>query len=109
MAKGASKSENGFWYFIVYIFEWLSGIIAYFTAGNQDKRMKFHAIQAILLGIIALIVSWVLGMISGWLSTVASLLIWLYCLYLGYNASEGKDIVAPVVGDYAASQSGYKK
>jgi uncharacterized membrane protein len=109
MAKEANKRENGFWYFIVYIFEWLSGIIAFFTAGKQDKRMRFHAIQAILIGIIALIFSWVLGIMSGLLSTIVSLLIWLYCLYLGYNASEGKDIVAPVVGDYAASQSGFKK
>lgn len=82
-----------------YFFLWLSGIIVYlFTHRKEDEYLKFHAMQAILLGIIITIV--------GWLSfipflSILLIILWIYGIYVGYEASEGRDIEMPIIGAFA--------
>jgi uncharacterized membrane protein len=89
-----SKKSADFSYIIIYLLEWLTGIV-FFLISGKDKRKKLHSIQAIVLGVVALIISFIpfVGLIS--------LLIWLYGLYVGYMASTGVDVVIPGITDFA--------
>lgn len=95
-AAGAAKAGDPIWYFIVYIFIWLSGIVGLILAGT-DKKMKFHSIQAILLGVVITVIG-LLPFIG-----IISILIWLYGLYVGYKAYTGVDENVPVISDFARS------
>lgn len=88
-------------FLITYVLTWLTGILIFVTAGQKDKRLKFHAIQAVLLGVIMFILAWI--PFVGWL---IGALLWLYGLYIGYEAGyQGKDILVPVIGEYAKKYS----
>lgn len=47
-------------YFVIYLFGWLSGGIAYFISKN--KRTKQHGLQAVILSIIGIILSVLFGL-----------------------------------------------
>ncbi|MDE1866044.1 MAG: hypothetical protein KGH94_05415 [Candidatus Micrarchaeota archaeon] len=99
----AAKTASGgqLIYLITYLLTWLTGIIVFVTEGQKNKRAKFHAIQAILLGVVIFILAWI--PFVGWLIGV---LLWLYGLYIGYQAGyQGKDIEFPVIGGFAKSSS----
>jgi uncharacterized membrane protein len=107
MAK-SSEDEKSIGYIVNYLFLWLSGVIIYFTEAKKDSRIKFHAIQAILLGIFSAIVGIVFNLLSlSIVAVVASLIIWLYALYVGYEAYSGTDVVIPLISDYAEAHSNY--
>lgn len=82
-------------YILVYFFTWLSGIVALLIAKN-DKTLKFHGAQALLLGIVTIVVSAV-----PFIGFILFILGWLYGLYIGYNAGQGKDMDIPVIADIA--------
>jgi uncharacterized membrane protein len=93
----AKSSGDSLLYLITYLLTWLTGILIFITAGQKDKRLKFHSLQAILLGIVLFILAWI--PFIGWLIGV---LLWLYGLYIGYQGGyEGKDIEIPVIGPFA--------
>lgn len=43
-------------YILIYFFTWLSGLIFYLIE-KEDKKIRFHAMQSILLGVVMFIVS----------------------------------------------------
>lgn len=103
MATTATKKEgNRLVYIFAYILTWLSGIIVYVTEGQHDKRAKFHALQAIFLGIIIFIVY----LIPLPFFYILAILLWIYGIYVGVKAYDGKDVMIPVLGDYAKKYSG---
>jgi Chloroplast import component protein (Tic20). len=93
-------------YFIItYLFILLSGVVMLLLYGSRDKRLKFHSLQAIALGIIAIVVSVLFGLLSPILSSLISVLIWVYGMYIGLEAYAGKDVDIPVVSDFVHSIS----
>ena len=100
-AKTTKANESGNILFIfTYFLGWLSGIIIYITEGNNSKRFKFHALQAIFLSVVATILYFL--PIVGWLITA---LLWVYGLYIGLVAYGGKDLEVPVLGEWARKYS----
>jgi uncharacterized membrane protein len=91
-----NKQKADFSYIIIYLFEWLTGIIFFIISGN-DNRKKLHSIQAIILGIIATVLVFLPIPFIG----ILTLLIWLYGLYIGYMASTGVDVAIPWVTNFA--------
>jgi len=89
-----SKKSADFSYIIIYLLEWLTGIVFFLVSGN-DKRKKLHSIQAIMLGVVALIVAFIPFV------NLLGILIWLYGLYIGYMASTGVDVVIPGITNFA--------
>jgi len=83
--------DKGLLYILIYFFSWLSGIIFY-VIEKDNKKVRFHAVQAILLGIVMVVLSFTL---------VLPFLLWLYSLYIGYKESQGETIKMPFLGDYA--------
>ena len=98
------KDKENIMYIFVYLFMWLSGIIMFFTAGQKNKRMKFHSLQAIFLGIIAIVLDLALVLFLGQL---VAFLIFIYGMYIAIKAYYGEDIKVPIVAGYAAKYSGY--
>ncbi len=99
MAK-QNKKGNGLVYIFTYLLTWLSGIIVFITVGQNDGRAKFHALQAIFLGVVLFVIGWI--PIIGW---AIGILGWLYGLYIGFMAYQGDDCEIPVIGAYARQYS----
>lgn len=108
--KEASKggADNKTMMLIAYILTWLTGLVVYFTAGKDDDEVRFHAVQAIILGV-AMLVLQIVGFITlvGWILTIPiNLCLWVYGIYVGYTAySKGERILIPVIGEYAVKYS----
>ena len=100
------KEKKNIVYIFVYLFMWLSGIIVFFTAGQKDKRLKFHSLQAIFLGIIAIVLDFILVFVP-FLGPLVVFLIFIYGMYIAVKAYYSEDIEIPVIVDYAAKYSGY--
>lgn len=94
MATTASKKSADFTYIVIYLLEWLTGIIFFLISGN-DNRKKLHSIQAILLGIVGIVLAFIpiIGLVG--------ILVWLYGIYIGYMASQGTDVAIPAITDFA--------
>ncbi|MGC9211806.1 MAG: hypothetical protein ACP5FU_06630, partial [Nitrososphaeria archaeon] len=69
-------------------------------------KVKFHALQAIFLGITAIVLDLILFFVP-FAGPFLAFLIWVYGMYIGYKAYTGEDVKAPVLGDYAARYSEY--
>ena len=87
------EEENKLVYIVAYLFALLSGIIVYLIAG-QNKRLKFHARQAIVLGIII----FVIGFIP--IVSLLTIVIWIYGVYIGVQAYYGKNISVPFMSKF---------
>ena len=84
---------------VAYILSWLTGIIVFLIA--KDRLAKFHGMQALILGIIGLVISFI--PFVGWL---VSFVIWLYGLYVAIvYAHKGVMYKIPYIGEYAEKYS----
>ncbi len=92
--------KNGLAYLLVYLFIWLSGLLIYLTLGQSDQRLKFHSVQAIFLGIIIFILSFITVV-----GAIIAILLWIYGLYIGWAAANGEEIEIPLIGEYARKYS----
>jgi len=109
----STSEDDRIWYIITYVVPLLTGILTLIVKGEHDKRLKLHAFQSIFLGIAIIIVAIVfnifffigLGFISI-LGSFINLLLWLYGLYVGFEAYNGKDLVIPTITEYAKKYSG---
>lgn len=104
------KSGDKVLFIIAYIIPLLTGILVLLMNGNKNKRLRFHAMQAIFLGIVFFIVDVVLTFLFfipflGLITSVVLLLLWLYGLYVGFKAYDGTDVDIPVLADYAKRYS----
>ncbi len=82
-------------YILAYLFIWLSGIIVYVTEGQRNKRVKFHALQSIFLGIMIFILAFIPYV------NFVGLALWVLGIIVGVIAYAGQDIVIPWIGGYA--------
>ncbi len=97
-AQPKPKEEN-ILYVFAYLLTWLSGIILYVTEGQKNKRLKFHSLQAIFLGIIIFVLVFIpYANIIGWG-------LWILGIVIGVIAYNGQDISIPVIGPYAKRYS----
>ena len=98
-AKSGRQGKNEILCIVTYLLLWLTGILVYITEGQRSKRMKFHALQAIFLGIVVFVISFIP------IIRILGLLLWLYGLYVGVMGYNNKDIEMPLIGKYARQYS----
>jgi uncharacterized membrane protein len=77
---------------------------------NQNPKIKFHAIQELGLSVLwacigVIMVVPILGWIIGMVGFLCLLVTWIMCIM---KASQGGVLKLPVIGDFAAQQSGYR-
>lgn len=106
---GKGNEDTRSWYIIAYVLTIITGIVVLLFKGDEDKRLKMHAMQAIFLGIVMIIIGFIFGLFLGIVASLINLLIWLYGLYVGFEAYNGRDVEIPVLTDYAKRYSGYGK
>ncbi|MGC8730287.1 MAG: hypothetical protein ACP5RP_02815 [Candidatus Micrarchaeia archaeon] len=102
MAKNKNKSGARYdaRFLIIYLLTWLTGLLMYLTEGQKDKRIKFHSFQAIVLGIVLIVIAIIFDIASPIIGSVLFILGWLYGMYIGYEASTGVDIDMPIISDF---------
>jgi uncharacterized membrane protein len=110
--KGTQNTDDRVWFIIAYVLTIITGILTLIVKGETDKRLKLHAMQAIFLGIAMIIVAIVFDLLFfigffGIIGSLINLLLWLYGLYVGFEAYNGRDVEIPVISDYARRYSGY--
>ncbi len=114
---------DSFWYVILYVLPILGAIAVSVLYSSSDDRMKFHKIQSSIVGIVLIILFIIgrvlvilliptatnfnysavfseIGLVSLILGLI-SLLLWLYGIFVGIRAMDGKDMEMPVIGKYA--------
>jgi uncharacterized membrane protein len=99
---------------LAYVMTWLSGLVFYLME-KENRFVRFHAMQAILLGatiVVVLIVfsviwtitayiSWILGSFFGLLGVLVWLVLlaaWIMCMVKAY---QGQQFKLPLLGDIA--------
>jgi len=77
-----------------YVLLWLTGLIM-LVLEPQNKFIKFHAMQAIIYGLVLMIVGWVpcIGQIILFVG-------WLYGLYGAYQIYECKEFRLPYITEF---------
>jgi len=79
---------------ISYLLLWLTGLIM-LVLEPGERLVKFHALQAIIYGLVLMIIGWI--PILGW---AALILGWLYGLYGALMIYEGREFRIPYIGDF---------
>ena len=87
---------------VAYILTWLTGLIIFFVAQKDDKYARWHAIQAIGLGVAATL-GWIVFSILGipFIGTLWSLLVLVGIIIFAIKAYQGDKIRLPIVADMA--------
>jgi len=86
--------DKGWLYVLIYFFTWLTGIIFYLIE-KDNKKVRFHALQAIFLGVIMMVLGFTL------ILSILDIFLWLYGLYIGYKESQGETVRIPYLADFA--------
>lgn len=100
VAKAAAKGETDVktMSFVAYVLGWLTGLIVFLMA-KDNKELKFHGMQSILLNVATIIVGMVLSVVL--IGIIVFPLGWIYGLYIGWKAYNGEKVLVPYLGEYA--------
>lgn len=91
---------------LCYLVGFVTGLIFYLLE-KENKFVRFHAMQSIILSLVLFILSIVLGFIPviGWIGTLLlgpiSLVLWIVMMFKAYK---GEWFKLPVIGDMAEQQ-----
>jgi uncharacterized membrane protein len=88
-------SDDKLWAALAYVFSPLVPVILMLMEDKKNRPyIKSHNAQALILGVIAVVTS---GFCVG-------ILVWIYALYLAYQAYQGQTVVIPVITDFCKNQ-----
>jgi len=88
-------SDDKLWAALTYVFSPLVPIIIMLMEDKKNRPfLKAHNVQALILGIIAIITS----------SFCVGILVWFYMLYVAYQAYQGKIVEVPVITNLCKGQ-----
>jgi uncharacterized protein len=87
--------DDRLWAALAYVFSPLVPIILMFMDDKKNRPyIKANNMQALILGIITAVTS----------AFCIGILVWIYQLYLGYQAYQGQTINIPIVTDFCKNQ-----
>jgi uncharacterized membrane protein len=97
---------------LCYVLTFVTGLVFYLIE-KESRYVRFHAMQAILLGAVIIVLGIVFSMLGAMVGSLALILwpiwlllrlaflvIWIICLVKAY---QGKDFKLPIIGDTAAN------
>jgi len=89
-------SDDKLWATLCYVLPIIGPVLVFIMQGKKDRPfIKAHHIQALVLGVIV----WLAGFtVCGWI------LVWIYAIYCGIQAYNGKTVVIPVISDLVKNQ-----
>lgn len=100
---GLSENIEGL---LSYVLGWLSGLVFWFLE-PQNKFVRFHAMQSIVvfgaITILQIVLGWipVIGWLLGIIVWIATGILWLFLMYKAY---QGEKYKLPWAGDFAEQQ-----
>jgi len=95
--------------FLSYVLMFITGVIIYVMFSPEADRVKFHSVQASVLGALAVVLYVAFSIIRvPDFGTLVLFLIWAYGMYIGFEAYCGHDVQIPRVTKFATAHSGYK-
>jgi len=103
MAKTATGMEENVAGLLCYVLGWVSGIV-FLILDKENKFVRYHAIQSIIvfgaISIASVILSWIpfIGIFFGWILSVLALILWIVLMLKAY---QGKKYKLPWAGDMA--------
>jgi uncharacterized membrane protein len=106
--KQASGLEPRLAGLLCYAFWWISGII-FLVIEKEDKVVRFHAVQSIIvfgaitIAEIILVFIPFIGWILGYIVWLGAFVLWIICMLKAY---QGQPFRLPIAGDIAAKQAG---
>jgi uncharacterized membrane protein len=92
--------------FLCYLLIWITGIIIY-VLEKENKMVKFHALQSVLVFLPLNILYWILGVIFWWggigsiLTIIIGIGMFILWIVLMIKAYQGERYKLPIVGDIA--------
>ena len=89
---------------LCYVLGWITGII-FLILEPENKFIKFHAIQSIIVFGILTVASWLFSWIFWLLGTLIGILTFILWVLLMYKAYQGERYKIPVAGDIADKNS----
>jgi len=93
---------------LCYLIVWITGIIIYLLE-KENKMVKFHALQSVLVFLPLNILYWILGYIFWWsgigyiLTMIVGIVMFVLWIVLMIKAYQGERYKLPIVGDIADS------
>ncbi|MEW9667890.1 DUF4870 domain-containing protein [Ammoniphilus sp. 3BR4] len=93
--------------FLCYLFGVISGVIILLLE-KENKFVKFHALQSVLIFAVLFILNFILGFIPiiGWIGNLilipVSLILWILMMVKAYK---GEWYALPIIGEVAAKQA----
>ncbi len=100
---GEITSDDRLWALLAYVLSPIVPIIILLMEDKKDRPfLRKHNMQALVLGVINLILSVVLS--ATLILACIPLLIWIYMIYLGIQAYQGKDFDVPLITKLIQSQ-----
>ena len=89
-------SDDKLWAALCYAIPVLVPIIVLLMQDKKDRPfIKYHTIQALILGILAYVLAPLVG---------CGVILWLIMLYWAYKAYQGEYIVVPVITNFVKNQ-----
>jgi uncharacterized membrane protein len=99
---------------IIYGLTWVGGLLGLFVFGRDDPELKWHGARSIVLWVPLMILTWVLGLIFGFIPVVkyivpllldiALVVTWIYCLYKAWSTAGSRfaiPLLGPIIDPYA--------
>ena len=80
---------------LAYVLIWFSGIIILILA-KDNRFLKFHALQSIILGILLSAIALILPCLGQLIGALG----WIYCLYGAYMVYKCNEFDIPLIGDF---------
>lgn len=97
------SEDDRLWALLAYI---LSPIVPIIALLIEDKKIRpyirFHSVQALVLGVVNLVLSLVLS--ASIVLACLPLFLWLYMVYLGIMAYQGKPFSVPFLTEFIKKQ-----
>jgi len=96
-------SDDKLWVLLTYVLSPLVPVIILLLEDKKNRPfIKAHNAQALVLGLINL----VLGIVLGWtvILSCVPLLVWIYMVYLGIQGYQGQYVTVPVITDFVKNQ-----
>ena len=96
LVKTGSKENDNIMAALAYFLGFVSGIIIYLIEKDKPDKSRFvmfHAVQAIILGVVWFIFSFV--------PIIGQLFVFITWVLMVYKAYTGEEYHLPVIGDYA--------
>ena len=88
-------ADDKLWALLSYIFAPLIGIVVLLLEDKKDRPfIKYNAVLSIILGILAIVLSW----------ACIGILVWFYALYLGIKSYQGEWVEVPIISDLVRNQ-----